>query len=275
MAKSSTRETLEGVGRGFAGALLFSLPLFMTMELWWEGAYIGAWSLVAMMVGFFPLLVGLSHFVGFDETVNLAHGALHAVVAYGIGIIWATALLMLLAAFGPASGWNNIVGRIVIQTAPAALGALLAQSHFGSGPEEEQRRRHATYWTHLFFMIIGALFVAMTIAPTDEVILLAATMTDKHLIVEVIASLVLLHAFTCGVGFKEHPVAEQGRSRVVLFFTVTTAGYALALAVSAALLVIFNRLVDVSTAQAIRLIVVLSLPATLGAAAARLTLDTE
>jgi hypothetical protein len=62
--RGTTRSFLIGLGRAFGGAIFFSMPLLMTMEMWWLGFYMGRLRLALFMVAFLPVLVGLSHFSG-------------------------------------------------------------------------------------------------------------------------------------------------------------------------------------------------------------------
>jgi putative integral membrane protein (TIGR02587 family) len=173
-------------------------------------------------------------------------------------------------------GLHEVVGKVALQAVPGALGALLAQAHFGSPPEKERRRRDATYASHLFFMVVGALYVALTLAPTDEMVLIADLMSDWHSVAAALVSLVLLHVFMTGIGFESHPAADDaGEQGPPAFLRLTVVGYTLSLAVSGALLWIFGRFDNESRIAMVHLTVVLAVPATLGAAAARLTLDTE
>jgi uncharacterized membrane protein len=89
-----------------------------------------------------------------------------------------------------------------------------------------------------------------------------------------VLSLLLLHAFVTGMGFEGHPVANDG-SALHPFFRLSVVGYALALGVSACLLWLFGRFENAQIMPILHDTVVLGFPATLGAAAARLTLDTE
>lgn len=45
---ATDKEFAEGIGRAFAGALLFSLPILMTMEMWWLGFSMEPWRLILM-----------------------------------------------------------------------------------------------------------------------------------------------------------------------------------------------------------------------------------
>src|SRR4051812_3546043 len=48
----SARQMLQGLARGLGGAILFALPLLMTMEMWWLGFYLSAWRLLLLTVVF-------------------------------------------------------------------------------------------------------------------------------------------------------------------------------------------------------------------------------
>jgi putative integral membrane protein (TIGR02587 family) len=262
----------EGLARGFGGSVLFALPLLMTMEMWWLGFYLDPGRVVLLVAVFFPILVGLSHYVGFDETRTVGHAALHAITAYGVAVVSSGVMLGVLGVFTSRMGWHELVGKTAIQAGPGALGALLAQAHFGGSPEKERRREEAVYVEHLFFMVVGALYVALTLAPTDEMPLLAFMMHDAHSLAAIAFSIALLHFFMRGVGFAAHAAAESA-GRLSTFFRLSVVGYALALIVSTFLLYVFGRFDGDSLAEDLHTVVVLALPATLGAAAARLTLD--
>jgi hypothetical protein len=49
-----------GAARAFAGALIFSLPMLMTMEMWWLGFYMDLLRLALLLIVLLPLLVRLS-----------------------------------------------------------------------------------------------------------------------------------------------------------------------------------------------------------------------
>jgi putative integral membrane protein (TIGR02587 family) len=123
-------------------------------------------------------------------------------------------------------------------------------------------------------MLVGALFVALTVAPTDEMPLIGYLIRNQHAIATVVLSLGVLHFFMQGVGFSGHASAEDHGAASV-FLRLVVVGYALALATSAFLLWVFGRYEGASVQSALRMTIVLALPATLGAAAARITLDTQ
>ena len=273
MSRSTGAQDLfAALARGFGGSILFALPLLMTMEMWWLGFYLAPARILLLMAVFFPILIGVSHYIGFGDTASVGHAALHAITAYGVAIVSSGVMLGILGVFKPGMGWHELIGKTAIQAGPGALGALLAESHFGESDGKGERRDEAAYIEHLFFMLVGALFVALTIAPTDEMPLIGSMMRNAHTLVAVAFSLALLHFFMHGVGFEGHAAAEPGGG-FSTFFRLAVVGYSLALVVSAFLLYVFGRFDDTQIAQAIHATVVLALPATVGAAAARLILD--
>ena len=67
------------IGRAFAGALIFSIPLLMTMETWWLGFLMGRWQLILFILVNMLLLVGLAYYRGFHEDVNWREAIIDAV----------------------------------------------------------------------------------------------------------------------------------------------------------------------------------------------------
>ena len=181
MSRSKTaRDVFAGLARGFGGSILFALPLLMTMEMWWLGFYLAPARILLLMAVFFPVLIGVAHYIGFGDTASVGHAALHAITAYGVAIVSSGVMLGILGVFKPGMGWHELVGKVAIQAGPGALGALLAESHFGESDDKGERREQAAYIEHLFFMVVGALFVALTVAPTDEMPLIGYMMRDAQ-----------------------------------------------------------------------------------------------
>lgn len=61
------RQFLTGLARGTAGALLFALPMLMTMEMWFLGLYINPWRLLLLCILNLPLLLLLARRIGFEN----------------------------------------------------------------------------------------------------------------------------------------------------------------------------------------------------------------
>ncbi|HST35224.1 MAG TPA: DUF2391 family protein, partial [Allosphingosinicella sp.] len=74
-----------GLARAFAGAIIFGLPLLMTMEMWYLGIALHPGRLLVFLTVNFVILVGLSRFGGFERTETLAEDVMDALAACGVG----------------------------------------------------------------------------------------------------------------------------------------------------------------------------------------------
>lgn len=272
--RGATRHFLVGLARAIGGAVIFALPLFMTMEMWWLGFYMDRVRFALFLAANLPLLVGLSHVSGFEETFEPVQDVVDALVAYAVGFATGAIGLALFGVLLPGMSWSEIVGKVAIVAVPGSIGALLAQSQFGGHAAEERAETDGTfgYGWQLFLMAAGALFLAFNLAPTEEMVLIAYRMTTWHALALVAVSLAGMHAFVYAMEFRGQESVAPGTPRWSPFLRFTVAGYALALAVSAYVLWSFGRLDDTRLAHAVGIVVVLGFPAAVGAAAARLLL---
>jgi putative integral membrane protein (TIGR02587 family) len=263
---------LIGVARALGGAIIFGLPLLMTMEMWWLGFYIERTRLLILLVLNVPLLVALSHFVGFEPTFGWKDDLLDALVAYAVGFLAAAPVLLLFGVIGSGMSLNEIIGKVSLQAVPGSIGALLAQSQFGeeSGSRRKEKRRD-TYAGETFFMATGALFLSLNVAPTEEIVLISYQMTPWHAVGLSAVSLALMHAFVYSVGFAGQSGVPKGTRRGGLFLRYTIVGYAICLAISLYILWTFGRTTD-SAEAVVMATIVLAFPAAIGAASARLIL---
>jgi putative integral membrane protein (TIGR02587 family) len=121
----------------------------------------------------------------------------------------------------------------------------------------------------MFIMAVGALFLAFNLAPTEEMVQIAAGLGKWGAIVLMLASLAAMHTFVYAVAFRGSPEDHRTASGWSVLMRFTIAGYGLTLAISAYMLWSFGRLDGLSAAAALESIAVLGF---LGAAAARLIL---
>jgi putative integral membrane protein (TIGR02587 family) len=257
--------------RAAGGAILFSLPMLMTMEMWWLGMYMDRTRLVLFLAVFFPLLVALSYISGFEDTFRPIDDVVDALVAFAIASLGSTMVLFLVGALTPEMNADEIMGKIVLQAIPGSVGALLAQSQIGT--EKERRPERANkYLLELMTMAAGAVFLAFNIAPTEEVQIIAYRITPLQAIGLLLFSILVMDVFVYAASVEhQQKVPDQlPRSLGVLRYTVV--GYAVAVVFSAFVLWSFGRFDGVWMGNAVQQSVVLALPASIGAAAARLIL---
>ena len=192
------RSFLVALARAFGGALIFGLPLLMTMEMWALGFRMQPLRLALFLTLMFPLLVVLAY-AGFEESVGWQHGAQRL---------------------------RRLRGRVRRgRRRPRALGVLrpgmslgdrrqdLAPGHrrasgpcwravsSASGRNRRMRSGGGTRTGELFLATVGALFLAFNVAPTEEV-LISTMMTGWHALAIIGVSLAIMHAFVYAVEFR-------------------------------------------------------------------------
>jgi putative integral membrane protein (TIGR02587 family) len=261
------------LARAFGGALIFSLPLLMTMEMWWLGFSMSRLRLALLLAVMVPFLTVLSHYRGFEKTVGWMDDLLDAFVAYAVAVAAATAILPLFGIIQWSMPIDEIVGKIALQAVPGSIGALLARSQLGAQDEQEQDRGvRESYGFEIFLMAVGGLFLSLNVAPTEEIQVIAFRISAWHVLGLITLSLAAMHAFVYFLEFRGgHKIPEQATG-FGLFLRYTVTGYAVCLLVSLYVLWSLGRTDEVAAHQALTMALVLSFPAALGAAAARLIL---
>jgi putative integral membrane protein (TIGR02587 family) len=273
--RGADRQFFIGLARAFAGALIFAMPLLMTMEMWQIGFYMEDGRLALLLLLSFPLLVGLSRYSGFKPTYLLRDDIADALVAILIGAVMSTAVLLLFEVIGPGISMRETVGKIALQTIPAAMGATLARGQL-TGARSDDRdtlpEQEPGFAGELFLMAVGALFLGLNVAPTEEPVLLSYMMGPWHQIALAIVSVLLMHGFVYAVEFPGQPQTAEGATFLGLLLRYTVPGYVLVLAICIYLLWTFGRTSGLSLEEVLSAAVVLGFPSSIGAAAARLIL---
>ncbi|MGG7518312.1 TIGR02587 family membrane protein [Allorhizobium undicola] len=266
-----------GLARGLAGSLLFSLPMLMTMEMWFLGFYMDRLRLFLLLLLNIPVLVILAHRIGFERTIGWRDAARDAVIAYALGIL---ASAMILAVFGVMTfdmPLRETIGKIAIQAVPASIGAMLGRSQLQARSEmgeddDDSNASETGYVIEMLMMATGAMFLAFNMAPTEEMILIAYKMTAWHALVLIALSILLMHGFVYTLSFPGGHRLEEGVPGWHALIRFTLPGYVVALLVSALLLWLFGRMDDTGAFEITMTVIVLGFPAALGAAASRLIL---
>lgn len=269
--RGSSRRFLVELSRAFGGAIVFALPILMTMEMWWLGFYLERSRLVLLFVLNLPLLAVLSYYIGFRDTFRWQDDVVDAFVAVAVGFVTAGAMLLLFSVIEWGMSLGEIVGKLAIQVVPGSLGAMLAASQLGV-KEKEKEARARGYGAELVFMVVGALFLALNLAPTDEMLLISYQFTPWHALLLAAVSLAVMHAFVYALEFRGQEPVPEGTPFWSVFTRFTVVGYAVALLVSLFILWVFGRTEGMALAQVLMATTVLGFPAAVGAAAARLIL---
>lgn len=259
--------TAQDVMRGVAGGVILGVPLLYTQETWLHGRSVAPVVILVGVIATFGVNVALSYFVGFRP--GRTHRPIEdAVVGMGISIVLSAMLLILLDRIGSGTLLENALGVTALTSIPVSIGfsvgAALAPPEGAEASEEFEGWRG-----DLLIAAGGALVFALNIAPTAEPVTLAAELDGVHLSLLVVASLVLsyLMVFYAEFGGRDRRIASDGATQGPV--TETLLAYAVALAVSAAMLAMFGR-VDAVNQAAFARVVILAFPASIGAALGRM-----
>lgn len=283
-ARPTLVRSLREYARGIAGGLIFSLPLLYTMEVWWTGFTATPARLMACVGGVFVLLLGYNRYAGMHHDATWLEVAIDSVEEMGLGLMVAAGMLLLLGRITFETAADAAIGKMVIGamtvaigisvgTAQLGLGAVQVEGEDGEGSGLHRSARVETsFHGQIAIAACGAVLFAANVAPTEEVLVIAAEAPAVALIGQVLVSLALGASILHHIEFSgsHRHVRRDGPSTVVFEAVVT---YAIALVVSAAILWFFGRLDECCLAAGVARTVVLGLPATLGASAGRLLLQ--
>lgn len=264
------REFLTSAGRAFAGALVFALPMLMTMEMWSLGVTLHPWRILLLMAITVPLLIGLSRFSGIRRTAHWRDDVADMFVVILVAVLSATLILWLFGVLTVDMAPREIISKLAMQFVPCSIGGTLARSQLGEAHADEPRRQ-SSYLGELFLMMTGALFLSLNVAPTEEVELISQQMSTYQEILLVVASLFLMQTFVYASRFRGGHKTQR-MSMLSVFARYTLVGYVIVLAVGVGLMWLLGRTDGDPLRDVISNCVVISFPGAIGAAVARLVL---
>jgi len=272
------KQELDDFIRAFSGAYIFGIPLLFTMEMWWIGEYVNPWQLFAFLGLALLANLGLSFVAGFKRESTFITSIDEAIDAVAVGVIAATMMLFVLNQIRPGDPLESIIGKIVIQAVPLSIGASVANQVFGTDGEknrqgEEGNKQQLKPWQELLSdvgaTIIGGIFIGFSIAPTDEIPMLASAIGYSHLMGLIVFSLLISYGIVFASGFDE-PSPEGPFQKP---FTETMLAYLVSLLVAFVMLYLFGQIaLDDPLLSIVEQTIVLAVPTTVGGAAGRLVI---
>lgn len=276
-APPSTGDSLREYGRGFAGGLLFSLPLLYTMEVWWAGFLASPLRLILLLAVTYLLLLGYNRFAGMRHDADWAEVAIDSVEELGLGLVTSAGVLFLLGRIGGSMPLDEVLGKIVVEAALVAIGFSVGSAQLGTGTKDsgkgdEESERATSLGNQVVIALCGAVLFAANVAPTEEIVLIAIETGVGRLLGIAAFSLALSAAVLYFLDFTDSERFAPVDSRLDVL-AGTAIPYAVSLVASAAILWFFGRFEGVGVAMCARETVVLAFPASLGAAAGRLLLQ--
>lgn len=285
----------QDIIRGASGGFLFGIPLIYTMEVWGIGSYLPPKIILLILAATYIIVVFLNRNEGFrpDSPDSFLDSAIEAVEALAIGLFCSSFMLILLRRITLNTPLDESLGKIVFDGVPFAFGVALArlilspestneaQLRQQEGKEKKKTRQRSSRnprsisWSDtladLSATAIGAMIIAFSIAPTDEIPTLAAAASPPWLLGIVAVSLFLSYLIVFAAGFTNQEKRRKQQGLFQMPANETVISYLVSLLASVLMLWFFQRLTFSDPGFLwIGYTILLGLPATIGGAAGRL-----
>jgi putative integral membrane protein (TIGR02587 family) len=279
-------EEMKAILRGAAGSFLFGIPLLYTVEVWAIGSSTDALRLLAVQAVTFVVVLLLTQIEGFRRslTIQPLETVLESIESLGIGIFCAAIALLLLRRITLATPLSEALGKLIFEGVPFSLGVTLARSTLERRRSGQRRTPEtvseaepvptvASFRDSLVDIdatLIGAIVIAFSIAPTEEIPIIASALPPLWLLLIMAASLLISYIIVFASGFTDR--RERARRGLLISpLAETMAAYVVVLMASAFMLVFFQQLTSHDPWQEwLGNIIVLGLPASVGGAAGRI-----
>ena len=199
-------------------------------------------------------------------------------MAVAVGIVAATLVLTATNQLTSNHALPAMLGMIVAQTLPLSIGAALGGIIFNADREGDDAEDGPTggFWHALLNDVsataIGAIFVAATVAPTEEVPMISVGMDHPHLLALIGLTLLAGYIIVFTSGFD--PAAKRDREHLFQHpATETVLAYLVSLIVSFGVLSLSHQVsFDDPARFVLTQTLVLGLPAMIGGAAGRIAI---
>lgn len=282
------RQEIKEIISGASGGFLFGIPLLYTMEVWFIGSYVQPPILLSILGITFILILLLNRIEGFrtHESETLPGAIAETMETLAIGLACATLMLIILRRIDFQTSLIEALGKIIFEGVPFSLGVAFSRSLLSGDAEvdldahksqpSQSSNGHRLIWqdtlADLTATLIGALFIAFSISPTDEVTVLAASASPMWLLIIIAASLLISYGIVFASTITNY---QQRRQQQGLFQTPqseTVISYLISL-IAGMLMLWFFQKVAFSDPWFVwlRYGIILALPASIGGAAGRLT----
>jgi putative integral membrane protein (TIGR02587 family) len=286
--QSEIKQIISGASGGF----LFGIPLLYTMEVWFIGSYVQPPVLLGILGVTSILIFLLNRIEGFrsQNSSVLAEAIAETIETLAIGITCSAVVLIILQQIDAQTPLPEILGKIIFEGMPFCLGVAFSRSilkgkrqiepdraNENASSSQSSQKSEQTVWQATLAdglaAFVGALFIAFSIAPTDEVRLLAASASPVWLLIIMITSLAVSYGIVFVAEFTNYNQRRQQQGLFQSPENETTICYAISLAAGILMLWFFQQLTfNDPWFIWLRYGIVLSLPASIGGAAGRLAL---
>jgi putative integral membrane protein (TIGR02587 family) len=263
------------------------MPFLYTMEIWWRGNTAGPPRMLAALALTFIALVVLERAATTRSGRNVPwlRVFIEATEALATGLVAAAVGLFIIGFLEFDSGLHATIGRLCMEGLPFSLGVGLADFLLGEkedghdkgsdaqGAKHEKSDMRERVIVRSGATALGATVIALTLAPTEEIPLIAHRLGYPHVLGIVAASLVISYIIV----FASNFVATEARKEHLGGFNApmveTTISYMISLVMAGGMLWLYQQISLTDSADLwASYVVVLGFPASVGGAAGRLAL---
>ena len=265
---------------------MFGIPLLYTMEVWFIGSDIEPPILLSSLAVTFTIVLMLNHIEGFrpEKNLTILENIAETIETLAIGITCAALMLIVLQEINGQTSLSEALGKIVFEAIPFSVGVAFSRSLLSRDAETDSdnnnqsvqsSKQQAIVWkdtvADLIAAMIGSLFVSFSIAPTDEIDMLAASASSGWLLIMMLASLLISYSIV----FASKITNYQNRLKQSGIFqspkSETIISYLVSLLTGILIMWFFHKLTFSDPwFMWLRHGIVLGLPACIGGAAGRL-----
>ncbi|MEX2594647.1 MAG: TIGR02587 family membrane protein [Anditalea sp.] len=281
------KESIVEYAQGSVGGLLFSFPLLYTMEVWYSGYLVQPGNLIIMVIVTFLLLLGYNRYSGMHPGTSWKNVVIDSFEEMGIGLIMSFCILLMLNRIQlHADSLDEIMGKVIIEAMVVSIGVSIGTAQLGSSAKENGdqkedqekelsdaekagKKRRSSKTALVVLALCGSIVVGGSVAPTEEVLLIAAEATPLHILLMSIASILLSMVVCYFIDFKGTGQSEKKPAIYDIIFD-TCLSYSAALVSSIFVLWYFGAFSNLSFWNIVAQCIVLGVISSLGASAGRL-----
>lgn len=271
--------------RGISGGFLFGIPLLYTMEVWWIGSSVEPLRLLIAITLTFTIVFLLNQTTGFRGTsdVRLSDALIDSVEALALGLFCTTCILVIFQEITLDTPLGEALGKLIYESVPFAIGVALSNQLLSDDSDEgqtqqknqtkqpkRQKQLNGTV-SDIGATLIGAIIIAFSIAPTDEVPMLAAKASGPWFLALIATSLLISYVIVFAANFSNQKKRQQQQGIFQDPFSETVISYLTSLVAAVLMLWFFDKLnMGDPWSTWLSYTLILGLPTTVGGAAGRL-----
>jgi len=237
-----------------------------------------------MMLATFLLLLGYNRFAGMHPGTSWKNVVIDSFEEMGIGLVMSFCILLMLNRIQLGeNSLDEIMGKVITEAMFVSIGVSIGTAQLGNSAKEEQEEedrepseaekagidRRSGKVALVVLALCGSIIVGGSVAPTEEVLLIAVEAKPYHILMIALAS-ILLSLIVCY--FSDFKGIDRPDDQPTLYEIVfeTCLTYCTALIASAFVIWYFFGFSDTGFWNILAQCIVLGLIASLGASAGRL-----